>query len=102
MTAIIEARGLSKRYRSRWALTDGTLSIPAARSNLATRAASAALAASSSATRAARPALCAASTAISASRAASSGLAVTDHHHPGILMSFSINATRWADAKKRR
>jgi ABC-2 type transport system ATP-binding protein len=29
MTAIIEARGLGKRYRSRWALTDCTLSIPA-------------------------------------------------------------------------
>jgi DNA-binding transcriptional regulator YhcF (GntR family) len=42
----------------------------------------------------------AASSAISASRAASSGLAVTDHHHPGILSV--INTTRWADAKKRR
>jgi ABC-2 type transport system ATP-binding protein len=29
MTAIIEARGLGKRYRSRWALADCTLSIPA-------------------------------------------------------------------------
>ena len=29
MTAVIEARGLGKRYRSRWALTDCTLSIPA-------------------------------------------------------------------------
>jgi ABC-2 type transport system ATP-binding protein len=28
MTAVIEARGLGKRYRSRWALTDCTLSIP--------------------------------------------------------------------------
>jgi ABC-2 type transport system ATP-binding protein len=31
MTAIIEARGLGKQYRSRWALTDCTLSIPAGR-----------------------------------------------------------------------
>jgi ABC-2 type transport system ATP-binding protein len=31
MTAIIEAHGLGKRYRSRWALTDCTLSIPAGR-----------------------------------------------------------------------
>jgi len=29
MTAIIEARGLGKQYRSRWALSDCTLSIPA-------------------------------------------------------------------------
>src|SRR5450631_1123552 len=29
MTAILEARGLGKRYRKRWALTDCTLSIPA-------------------------------------------------------------------------
>ena len=29
MTAIIEARGLGKQYRSRWALIDCTLSIPA-------------------------------------------------------------------------
>jgi ABC-2 type transport system ATP-binding protein len=29
MTAIIEARGLGKQYRSRWALADCTLSIPA-------------------------------------------------------------------------
>ena len=29
MTAIIEARGLGKQYRSRWALVDCTLSIPA-------------------------------------------------------------------------
>jgi ABC-2 type transport system ATP-binding protein len=29
MTAILEARGLGKRYRQRWALTDCTLSIPA-------------------------------------------------------------------------
>jgi ABC-2 type transport system ATP-binding protein len=29
MTAILEARGLAKRYRKRWALTDCTLSIPA-------------------------------------------------------------------------
>jgi ABC-2 type transport system ATP-binding protein len=28
MTAVVEARGLGKRYRSRWALTDCTLSIP--------------------------------------------------------------------------
>src|ERR1022692_2064219 len=28
MTAVIEARGLGKQYRSRWALTDCTLSIP--------------------------------------------------------------------------
>ena len=28
MTAILEARGLGKRYRSRWALSDCTLSIP--------------------------------------------------------------------------
>ncbi len=31
MTAIIEARGLGKRYRGRWALADCTLSIPAGR-----------------------------------------------------------------------
>jgi ABC-2 type transport system ATP-binding protein len=31
MTAIIEARGLGKQYRSRWALIDCTLSIPAGR-----------------------------------------------------------------------
>jgi ABC-2 type transport system ATP-binding protein len=31
MTAIIETRGLGKQYRSRWALTDCTLSIPAGR-----------------------------------------------------------------------
>jgi ABC-2 type transport system ATP-binding protein len=29
MTAVLEARGLGKRYRRRWALTDCTLSIPA-------------------------------------------------------------------------
>jgi ABC-2 type transport system ATP-binding protein len=29
MTAVIQARGLGKRYRNRWALTDCTLSIPA-------------------------------------------------------------------------
>jgi ABC-2 type transport system ATP-binding protein len=29
MTAVLEARGLGKRYRQRWALTDCTLSIPA-------------------------------------------------------------------------
>jgi ABC-2 type transport system ATP-binding protein len=29
MTAVIQARGLGKRYRSRWALTDCTLSVPA-------------------------------------------------------------------------
>ncbi|HWN60784.1 MAG TPA: ABC transporter ATP-binding protein [Streptosporangiaceae bacterium] len=29
MTAVIEARGLAKRYRNRWALADCTLSIPA-------------------------------------------------------------------------
>jgi ABC-2 type transport system ATP-binding protein len=29
MTAVLESRGLSKRYRQRWALTDCTLSIPA-------------------------------------------------------------------------
>src|ERR1017187_3213624 len=28
MTTVIEARGLGKRYRGRWALTDCTLSIP--------------------------------------------------------------------------
>ena len=56
----------------------------AARSSRASRS-------SRSATRAARCAFCCASipmswpcSAISASRAASSGLAVTDHHHPGI------------------
>jgi ABC-2 type transport system ATP-binding protein len=31
MTAVLEARGLGKRYRSRWALADCTLSIPAGR-----------------------------------------------------------------------
>jgi ABC-2 type transport system ATP-binding protein len=31
MTAVIEARGLGKRYRNRWALTDCTLSIPSGR-----------------------------------------------------------------------
>ncbi len=31
MAAVIEARGLGKRYRSRWALTDCTLSVPAGR-----------------------------------------------------------------------
>lgn len=31
MTAVIEARGLGKRYRNRWALTDCTLSVPAGR-----------------------------------------------------------------------
>ena len=62
-----------------------------ARSSRATRPASSAFAASTSATRAASAAFCAASrpmswpcSAISASRAASSGLAVTDHHHPVI------------------
>ena len=29
MTAVIEARQLGKRYRSRWALADCTLSVPA-------------------------------------------------------------------------
>jgi ABC-2 type transport system ATP-binding protein len=29
MTAVLEARGLGKRYRQRWALTDCTLSVPA-------------------------------------------------------------------------
>src|SRR5580692_5690328 len=31
MTAVLESRGLGKRYRRRWALTDCTLSIPAGR-----------------------------------------------------------------------
>ena len=31
MTAVIEARGLGKRYRARWALADCTLNIPAGR-----------------------------------------------------------------------
>jgi ABC-2 type transport system ATP-binding protein len=31
MTAVIEAHGLGKRYRNRWALTDCTLSIPSGR-----------------------------------------------------------------------
>jgi len=31
MTAVVEARGLGKRYRRRQALTDCTLSIPAGR-----------------------------------------------------------------------
>ena len=31
MTAVIEARGLGKRYRNRWALTDCTLSVPSGR-----------------------------------------------------------------------
>ena len=63
----------------------------AARSSRSTRVLNSALAASSSATRLASAAFCAASTAtscpgsaISASRAASSGLVVTNHHHPGI------------------
>src|SRR5450755_995916 len=29
MTAVLESRGLGKRYRQRWALTDCTLTIPA-------------------------------------------------------------------------
>ena len=29
MSAVLQAEGLSKRYRRRWALTDCTLSIPA-------------------------------------------------------------------------
>jgi hypothetical protein len=60
----------------------------AARSSRSTRARSSASAASSSATREASAVFCAASiatscpcSAISASRAASSGLAVTNHHH---------------------
>ncbi len=31
MTAVLDARGLGKRYRSRWALRDCTLSVPAGR-----------------------------------------------------------------------
>ncbi len=31
MTAVLESRGLGKRYRQRWALTDCTLSVPAGR-----------------------------------------------------------------------
>src|SRR5499427_4122830 len=31
MTAVLESRGLGKRYRRRWALTDCTLSVPAGR-----------------------------------------------------------------------
>ena len=31
MTAVLEANGLGKRYRRRWALTDCTLDIPAGR-----------------------------------------------------------------------
>ncbi len=31
MTAVLESRGLGKRYRERWALTDCTLSVPAGR-----------------------------------------------------------------------
>ncbi len=29
MTAVLQSRGLGKRYRQRWALTDCTLRIPA-------------------------------------------------------------------------
>jgi hypothetical protein len=36
--------------------------------------------------------------AVSPSRAASSGLAVTDHHHPGI--TFAIKSARWAGHQK--
>ena len=34
MTAVLETRGLGKRYRRHWALTDCTLSIPAGRVGL--------------------------------------------------------------------
>jgi hypothetical protein len=73
----------------------------AARSSRSTHPASPAFAASTSATRAASTAFCAASSvmscpcsAISASRAASSGLAVTDHHHP--VIPPVIKPARWA------
>ena len=85
--------------RPGWSSSDGgSEELPefrdAARSSLASRS-------SSSPTRTASAAFCAASnamswpcSAISASRAASSGLAVTDHHHPGTHLV--IKATRWA------
>ena len=31
MTAVLEARGLGKKYRHRWALSDCTLAVPAGR-----------------------------------------------------------------------
>ena len=34
MTAVLDARGLGKKYRSRWALRDCTLQVPAAKAGL--------------------------------------------------------------------
>ena len=88
--------------RPGWSSSDGgSEELPefrdAARSSLASRS-------SSSPTRPASAAFCAASmamswpcSAISASRETSSGLAVTDHHHPG--SAFVIKPARWAGQK---
>ena len=89
--------------RPGWSSSDGgSEELPefrdAARSSLASRS-------SSSPTRPASAAFCTASmamswpcSAISASRAASSGLAVTDHHHPG--RPTVIKPARWAGHQK--
>ena len=89
--------------RPGWSSSDGgSEELPefrdAARSSLASRS-------SGSPARPASAAFCAASmamswpcSAISASRATSSGLAVTDHHHPGI--PFAIKPARWAGHQK--
>ena len=91
--------GRADGVRPGWSSSDGgSEELPefrdAARSSLASRSSSSPIRTSSAAFRAASNAMSWPCSAISASRAASSGLEVTDHHHPGTHLV--IKATRWA------